>query len=425
MTESRLVAELKEVAAGLPPHRVLYRLAPGSAKGAGNWERAVLAALEKPIGAPPLSALARPGMKTVILTDDLTRPTPQRELLPPLLACLNAAGVPDSDITIIIALGTHRYMTEAEIRERFGDDICSRVPVINHTWMDEATFAELGATPRGTPVRVNRIAHEADLLIGTGSIVPHVYAGWSGGAKILQPGICAPDTTACTHCMAADGPDLLGIAGRSSNPVRREIEDIAAVAGLDFVLNVVLDAGGAPVWAGAGDFVRAHRAGVAAARKIYVRGIPEPADVVLVDARPTSVDYWQAVKALANAFRGVKRGGTAILVGELPDGIAPTHPEFIRYAREPYEAIVSAYEAGEIKDGIASATMRLHALIMAHCGVICVSPGMSAGDKEKLGFRHAETVADAVEGALGEQKDGARVGIIEYGGDVLPAPPAS
>lgn len=424
MTESELVAQVKSVAAELPPHRLLYHLTPAPAQGLGDWERAVSAALRKPIGGPPLSALAKPGSKVVILADDLTRPTPQKEMLPPLLNSLNAAGVADADIAVIIALGTHRYMTEGEIHERFGDEVCSRVPVVNHTWMDEGTFVHLGSTARGTPVSVNRIAHEADLLIGAGSIVPHVYAGWSGGAKILQPGICAPDTTARTHCMAAEGRDLLGIAGRANNPVRREIEDIAAVAGLDFVLNAVLDASAAPVWVGAGDFVRAHRAGVTAAKKVYVREIPEPADVVLVDARPTTVDYWQAVKSLANAFRGIKQGGTAILVAELPDGIAPTHPEFTQHALDPYEAIAEACRAGAISDGIASATMRLHALIMAHCRVICVAPGMSVADKESLGFRHAGTVAEAVEAAMADQKDGARIGVIEHGGDVLPAPPA-
>jgi nickel-dependent lactate racemase len=281
---------------------------------------------------------------------------------------------------------------------------------------------DLGVTPNGTPVKVNRIANEADLLIGVGSIVPHLYAGWAGGAKILQPGICSSETTACTHAMAAAGGDLMDIAGRADNRVRREMEQVAAMAGLDFILNVVVDPAGEPVWAGAGDFVEAHRAGISAAKHTYVRSIPEPADVVVVDARPTTKDYWQAVKSLGHACRGVKRGGTAILVGELSEGIAQTHLEFERHALEPYESIVSACKAGKIGDRIAFAALCAHALIMTHCRVICVSNGMRASDKDKLGFRHADTVAEALAVALGESAEGATVGVIEHGGDVLPAP---
>jgi nickel-dependent lactate racemase len=422
MSDSHLISQIVEAAEALPPDRLLYHIRPVPAPRPGDWESAVASALAKPIGKPPLAEMARGVGNAVILVDDLTRPTPQRQILPPLIGCLNCAGVKDEDITLIVALGTHRYMSKAEVRQRFGEDMCSRVSVLNHEWQDPATFVDLGVTPNGTPVKVNRIANEADLLIGVGSIVPHLYAGWAGGAKILQPGICSSETTACTHAMAAAGGDLMDIAGRADNRVRREMEQVAAMAGLDFILNVVVDPAGEPVWAGAGDFVEAHRAGISAAKHTYVRSIPEPADVVVVDARPTTKDYWQAVKSLGHACRGVKRGGTAILVGELSEGIAQTHLEFERHALEPYESIVSACKAGKIGDRIAFAALCAHALIMTHCRVICVSNGMRASDKDKLGFRHADTVAEALAVALGESAEGATVGVIEHGGDVLPAP---
>lgn len=404
----------------MAPERLLYRIGPAAAPEPSDWPTAVRAALREPIGGPALEHLVCSYGKVVILADDLTRPTPQKQILPPLLDYLNAAGAPDGNITIIIALGTHRYMTEPEIAARFGEEVTSRVRVINHLWQAPETFVDLGATAKGTPVQVNRTAREAGLLIGTGSIVPHCYAGWAGGAKILQPGICSAETTARTHCMAAEDEDLLGIPGRVENPVRREIEEVAALAGLDFILNVVVDANGAPAWVGAGDTVRAHRAGVAAGERTYVRDIPAPADVVVVDAEPTTKDYWQGIKALVHAQRGVKAGGTVIFVGTFPEGIAPTHPEFSQHSLKPYGAILEALTAGRISDHIASATLRLHALIMAHCKVICVSPGMSIADKGKLGFDHAETVEQALEAALTELGQSADVGVIEYGGDVLP-----
>jgi len=422
MSDSHLIGQIVEAAETLPPDRLLYHIRPEPAPPGGDWESAVASALAKPIGKPPLAEMARGVGNAVILVDDLTRPTPQRRILPPLIGCLNSAGVRDEDITLIVALGTHRYMSKAELRERFGEDICSRVRVLNHEWQDPAMFVNLGVTPNGTPIKVNRIADEADLLIGVGSIVPHLYAGWAGGAKILQPGVCASETTAGTHAMAALDGDLMGIAGRADNRVRHEMEQVAAMAGLDFILNVVVDPAGAPVWAGAGDFIEAHRAGISAARRTYVRSIPEPADVVVIDARPTTKDYWQAVKSLGHACRGLKRGGTAILVGELSEGIAQTHLEFEPHALEPYENIVSAGKAGKIGDRIAFAALCAHALIMAHCRVICVSDGMTESDKRKLGFLHVDTVPEALEAALSESAEGATVGIIEHGGDVLPAP---
>jgi len=294
------------------------------------------------------------------------------------------------------------------------------VPVINHLWQDGGCFVDLGSTQNCAPVKLSRTAYEADLLIGTGSIVPHVYAGWGGGAKIVQPGVCSAETTARTHCMAAESGDLLGIAGRVENPVRREMEQVAAMAGLDFVLNVVVGSSGEPAWVGAGDFVQAHRAGVHASAATYVRPIPAQADVVIVDAYPAVKDYWQGVKALAHASRGIKRGGTAILVGDFAEGISPTHPELPQHTRKPYHAIAEACQAGEVADAIASATLRLHGLITDHCRVICVSPGMSDSDMESLGFTRAQTVEEALREGLDTQGRNATVGIIECGGDVLP-----
>lgn len=420
MDEARLSEDSDELGKAVPPHLLLYRIGPDAAREAGDWRAEVTSALRNPIGSPPLSDLVGPCGTAVILADDLTRATPQKEILPPLLASLNAAGVPDWNVTVIVALGTHRYMTEHEIRARVGEEVYCRVRVVNHLWQDPVTFVDLGCTARGTPVKVNAAACEADLLIGTGSIVPHVYAGWAGGAKIVQPGICSAETTARTHCMAADTGDLLGVAGHVENPVRHEIEEVARLAGLKFILNVVSDAGGAPAWVGAGDPVQTHRAGVATAKEIYVREIPGPADIVLVDAQPATKDYWQGIKALAHAQRGLKRGGVAILVGGFPEGIAPTHPEMARHARESYGNIERAWGAGRLTDGIAFTTLRLHALIMERCEVICVSEGMSAQDKNALGFRHTDSVEDALEVALTATGGDAGIGIIDHAGDVLP-----
>lgn len=411
---------IDEIAASLRGGQLLYRIAPSTVDGVCDWGAVVEAALRQPIGTPPLAQMTRRGDRVVILVDDLTRPTPQKSLLPALMDFLNGVGVEDDSAMVIVALGTHRYMTGAEMRERFGDAVLARLQVVNHLWKDPETFVDLGRTPRGTPLRVNRIAHEADLLIGVGSIVPHIYAGWGGGAKMVIPGICSHESIGPVHSLATGDGELLRLAGRAGTTCRREIEEGAAQVGLRFILNVVLDASGGGAWVGAGAPVETHRAGVAAAERIFVRDIPRPADVAIIDARPATIEYWQGIKALAHAARGVKPGGTAILVGEFPEGIETTHPDFASHALCSEEEIVRRWQSGKITDHVAVTPLRLHALARDHCEVICVSSGMSTEDKEKLGFRHADSIAEALELALAKQGASAEVGIIEFGGDVVP-----
>jgi len=420
MSDLPASAGWNEVASLVPPDRLLYSVGPGRAEEPRDWAPAVRAALCNPLGAPPLAELVAPGRRVVILVDDVTRPTPQQRILPSVLSLLNEAGVGDEDVTLVVALGTHRYMTRAEMRARFGQEVCSRVRVINHAWKDPETFVDLGATPRGTPLRVNRTAREADLLMAVGSIVPHIYAGWGGGAKMAMPGICSHESIGPMHSLAWQEGDLLLVAGSRGTSARQEIEEAAARVGLDFILNVVLDADGACAWMGAGEPGQTHAAGIDEARRVYVRPVPRPADITVLDARPATMEYWQGIKALGHAARGIKAGGTAILVGEFPEGIETTHPEFASNALCSDEEIVDMWRKGEITDHVAVAPLRLHAQVRAHCRVICVSPGMSAEEKAMLGFAHADSVREALDLALAEHGASAEVGVVEFAGDVVP-----
>ena len=151
------------------------------------------------------------------------------------------AGVPDEDITILIGLGTHRTMDEAECRARYGREATTRARVENLS-QDPADFVDLGVTPLGVPVFVSRRYLESDLSIAVGNIIPHMYAGWAGGAKMIQPGVSNRVTTAKTHLMA--GPRVYEILGDVDNPVRQEMEQIARDSGLKFIVNVVLNRDG-------------------------------------------------------------------------------------------------------------------------------------------------------------------------------------
>jgi nickel-dependent lactate racemase len=399
---------------------VTYHIAPADVERPVCWGQAVRNALDSPIDAPPLRELAGSGTRVVILVDDATRPTPQNELVPPLLDALNDAGVKDENITAIVALGTHRYMSRSEMRRRFGLDVCRRVNVFNHTWRDESSLRSLQSSGIDTPLRLNRLALEADLLIGTGSIVPHIWAGWGGGAKILLPGISSSESIAPTHALAEHEGDLTAVVGRTQNACRSRIEQVAEQAGLDLVLNCVVDASGQAGWVGAGHPVQVHRSGIAAAREIFCRGIPRQTDIVLADARPAVKDYWQGIKALAHSARGTVADGSIVLVGTMHDGVAPTHPEFIRHARRSPEEIADLVANGGISDPVIVTTLRLHAILRDRYDVICLAEGLNQADVEALGFRYAASASEALRLAREMAGTHASVGIINYAGDVLP-----
>jgi len=198
------------------------------------------------------------------------------------------------------------------------------------------------------------------------------------------------------------------------------MERVAEKAGLNFIVNVVIDSRKNIVKVLSGDSVKAHREAIKYARPIYERKIPQLADIVVVSAYPADIDYWQGDKALAYAQRAAKEGGTIILVGQFPEGISSTHPEEEKYANRPYNEIKKLFRKGEIKDGVCVSSLLLTALILTRVNVTCVSNGMSVEQKAKLNFEHAKNIDKALKFAFEKQGKGAKIGIINYGGDVLP-----
>lgn len=269
-------------------------------------------ALERPIGSPLLEQMVKPSDRIAIIVDDVTRETPSAIILPPVLKILDRCGVPPDHIAIVIALGTHRPMTPAEIDHKIGPEVVRKYRIVNTPACQQAALIYLGRSSRGIPVLLNRTVAEADLRIGIGMIMPHLDAGFGGGAKIVLPGVCGQATVDAFHAqMAAITANQLGLVDAV---LRRDLEQcVAEWAHLHFIVNAIMDSRGGLYRCVAGDAVAAHRAGVHFAREVYGVPIVRQYPLVIVDAFPHLGDLWQGTKALAAGERLTTSGGQLIL----------------------------------------------------------------------------------------------------------------
>jgi len=375
-------------------------------------------ALASPLGVPLLEELAREAGSVVLVVDDNTRLTPTRVIVPILLDGLNSGGVPDEAIEVIVALGTHRKMTREEMALKLGEEVMSRVRVSNHRAFDPAALVDLGIMPSGVSVQVNRTVWEADLVLGVGSIVPHHIAGFSGGAKIIQPGVCGQRTTGEVHLLSVRRPrSLLGVV---ENVVRHEMEAIADRVGLRAVLNTVLNRGGQMVNAVFGEPRAALRRGVELSRQVYGVAIPALADIVIAGSHPCDIEFWQAHKTLYSGELCVRDGGTIIVVTPCPEGVAVTHPDVVHFAGRPMVEIDAAIRAGEIQDLTGGALALAWASVRRRATVSLISDGIAPEDARALGFVPFGSVGDALGEAFARHGDDALVTVLPHAPDTLP-----
>lgn len=380
-------------------------------------------ALREPIGTAPLSELARGASRVVILIDDNTRNTPVGELLPVLLECLNDAGVNDESVELLVATGTHSPMTDRQIAGRIGREMASRLRFFCHDVSDRCSLRRLGTVRTADmeiPVEVNRRVIGADLLIGLGQIVPHPDAGYSGGAKIVQPGVCGYHTTAATHILSGLQPVIP--LGNVRTRARIAMEAVARMVGLSFIVNVVPNASDGVTAVVAGDFIRAHFRGVKIARENFRVRISRPADVVLAGACPCEEDFWQASKALVAASFGVRPGGIIILAAPCPEGLAPAHPGLGKWlhmtCKELSEAACAEVMSPDFDFVAADIALNI-ARVRERTRVFIVSDGLGEEDVRKLGFTRFKTLAAAVSGAM-KEIPGAHFGCLPTAGVSMP-----
>lgn len=294
-------------------------------------------ALEHPIGSPRLRDLVRPGETVALVSSDITRPMPTALVMPLVMAELYLGGIRKEDITLVLGLGIHRPHTAQERRQLAGEQAWNEILVVDSNPLD---VVRLGRTRRGTPADFDRRVAQADRRVCLGNIEYHYFAGYSGGAKALMPGVSTGEAIQENHRMMVQEKARAGLL--EGNPVREDIEEAAGMLGIDFILNVVLDEQKRVVRAVAGDAVLAHREGCAFLDAFYAASIRELADIVLVSqgGAPKDLNLYQTQKALDNAAHAVREGGIIILIGSCREGMGEeTFAQWMLEARQPQELI--------------------------------------------------------------------------------------
>jgi len=376
--------------------------------------------LAHPTGTEPLAELASGRTSACIVVSDITRPVPNQLILPPVLATLEAAGIPRNRITILVATGLHRPNEGDELVEMLGREIVENYTIENHHGQVLAEHTYLGQSPRGVPIWIDTRYVEADLKITTGLIEPHLMAGFSGGRKLICPGISALETVKVWH-----GPDFLehpnadcGIL--EGNPVHEENTWIGRHTGCDFIVNTVLDDKRRPLCLVAGDMEQAFLEGVAFVRRVVTDTVPAPVDVVVTSSAgyPLDTTFYQAVKGLTAALPIVKQGGTIVLAAGLTEGIGS--PEFCRlFTENPSLEIFVERILG--KDYFVMDQWQLEELakVCRKAKVRVVSDGLPAETLNGLFVTSAPTVESAVADALFEYGPAATIAVIPKGPYVL------
>lgn len=284
---------------------------------------AVREAIAQPIASLPLAEIAEGRESACIVISDITRPVPNKVILPPMLEILEQTGIPREKITILIATGIHRPNNAEELEIMVGRDIMETYRIVNHLSQKPESHAYLGTTRNGTPVHIDKTYLESDLKVITGLIEPHLMAGYSGGRKAICPGIASVETMKVMH-----GPELMehpksAVGILEGNLFHREATEIALMAGVDFNLNVAIDKQRRIMGVFAGDMVESHRVGAAFVEKQAKVTLPTPADAVVVSSAgyPLDSTFYQAIKGLLTAAEIVRQGGSILLVAACSEGI--------------------------------------------------------------------------------------------------------
>jgi len=404
----------------LPDRNVVKCLGYRPAAPVPDPTAAIQEVLARPTGTRPLADLARGRQSACVVICDVTRPVPNAVLLPPILAVLESNGIPRDRIVILVATGLHRPNVGDELVEMVGREVADGYRAENHHGCERDEHVHLGESPRGVPIWIDRRYVEADLKITTGLIEPHFMAGFSGGRKLVCPGIAGIETVRAWH-----SPRFLEHANARSgciddNPVHEENTWIARRAGCDFIVNVVIDAERQILKVVAGDMEAAWLEGVEYVRGLVRDTVAEPVDIVVTSSAgyPLDTTYYQSVKGMVAAMEIVKPGGTVIVAASMSEGIGSkpfqslfdTHASLDGFCQEianPEYFVMDQWQ------------LEMLAKIRRKAAVKAVTDGLPPEVLRRLFVEPAASVEAAVADALAAHGPDATIAVIPKGPYVI------
>ena len=415
MGEIRLAYGRTGLIVDLPAERTTV-ISPADHPAAADPMAVLTDALRKPVAGPPLRQRVRPGQSVAVSMCDLTRPQPRREMVTALLDEL--AGIVDRDaVTLLVATGTHRGNTGPELREMLGD-LAGTMRVINHDAREESQTRWVGEFGAGVPVRLNKHWLDADVKITTGFVEPHFFAGFSGGPKLVAPGLAALETVLTLHDARriGDAKAIWGVC--EGNPVHDDVRAIAAGTGVDYAFDVVLNSEQRIVAAYGGDLEPMHEAARERVREISMRPVDGLFDVVVTtnSGFPLDQNLYQAVKGMSAAMTVVRPGGLIICAAACQDGF-PDHGSFrevLASAPTP-QALLADISAREqtVPD---QWQVQILARILCHARVGVHTDGLTDAD---LRTAHLYAVPDIASAVAAEGPD-ARICVLPEGPQTIP-----
>jgi lactate racemase len=402
------------------PNERVTVIEPVPRAGVPDPRATLLQAIRAPLESPPLRELVRPGHRIAISVCDITRAQPRREMIEAIFEEL--PDVRPEDVTILIATGTHRINTEPEIERMLGRDIHQTFTVVNHDSRDPSTLGRAGMTSTGVEVFLNRAWLDADIRITTGFVEPHFFAGFSGGPKMVAPGLAGLKTVMTLHDVHHIGHPLATWGVTEGNPVHDDVREIARMVPVHFAIDVTLNREQQITAAFAGNVFAEHRAACAHAKATAMRQVPAPFDLVVTtnSGYPLDQNLYQAVKGMSAAAKIVKSGGTIICAAECRDGL-PSHGSY-------GAVLASAPSPAKLLEMIAAPgysvpdqwQVQVQALIQTKADVLVKTNGLGPEQVRAAHFTPIDDVASAVQDTLRRAGAGATLCVLPQGPQTIP-----
>jgi nickel-dependent lactate racemase len=391
--------------------------------GRGTPAELIQEALDHPLGTAPLAALERRGGRVAIVVPDATRAAGADLVLPPLLKGLLAAGVNRDTVTILVATGIHRPVTAGELRKILGPGVADSFPVVNHQADRDAAVVTVGRSSTGTAIRLNRLLVQAELKILLGAVGLHYFAGFTGGRKAVLPGLAHRETIFANHLKVLGGTDGLrhpavGPARLEGNPVHQEMLEAAEMAGIDFIVNTVLDDHGRVAEVFAGHLRQAHLAACERVRLTRTIDIDARRPLVVASAggHPKDINMIQAHKAMEYAVAALEEGGVLLLAARCEEG--PGHPDFFPWFahRRDVEQMASRLRSNYQVYGQTALALTAKARRF-RVGLVSGMPGETVA---AMGMKPLASLEDGMDWAASQLPHGSPAWLMPHAGSVLP-----